>query len=674
MAETEEQLIIKTIKGRCRICFACVRECPAKSIKIIGGQASIVYERCIGCGNCVRVCSQDAKQIVSENETLTELLNTTENIAAIIDTSFVAEFVNINYRKVIGALRKVGFKYVTDSSFGADIVALKAKEYLNDSTTNKYLHPFCPAVYYHIEQYHPEMVSSFIPIVSPMIASARVLKKKYGEELKVVYFGPCVVKKAEARTYEVLGAVDLVITFNELQNFFIEQNINLNFVEESEFDGPLGRKGALAVLPTGLVQSIGIYENLLDRKVICANGREDFLEAIKEYKAGVVDAKMIDLWVCNGCVMCAGMTTDEPQFQRRARVIDYVKEILKTRDEELWLKEIETYKDINLKRNFVSLDRRVLTPKPEDIRAILNRIGKFTQRDELNCGACGYETCKEFAKAVFYDLAEDEMCLPNTILKLHKTVRDLANSNKQLESTREALIQSEKLANMGQLSAGIAHELNNPLSVVLMYANLLMETVEKDSQTYEDLQTIVREVDRCRKIVSGLLNFARKNKLVLTPTNICEMISQCMKVTNFPPNITYNIECNTDNPVIDLDKDQIIQVIHNLVNNAIHAMPNGGKLDIIVNSDDTNLKILIKDTGVGIPEQNLKKVFEPFFTTKKVGQGTGLGLAISYGIIKMHQGAIFVSSNVDETKGPTGTTFTIQLPKNLNRNKVELIG
>jgi len=290
-------------------------------------------------------------------------------------------------------------------------------------------------------------------------------------------------------------------------------------------------------------------------------------------------------------------------------------------------------------------------------------MGKSTKKDELDCGACGYETCVEHAIAIKKGLAEIEMCLPFTIETLHKSVRDLALTNEKLSSMKQALKQSEKLAHMGQLSAGIAHELNNPLGVVIMYSNILLEEAPEDAPVREDLRLIVEQAARCKKIVGGLLNFARKNQVNHQLVNIRELADHSVSGVVVPSNVKISVVDKTTNPDAMLDSEQMTQVITNLIKNAIDAMPSGGSIDIILEDNLEDVSIVIKDTGTGIKDEDKSKIFEPFFTTKGIGHGTGLGLATAYGIVKMHKGQITVDSNTDSLKGPTGTSFRILLPR-----------
>jgi signal transduction histidine kinase len=290
-------------------------------------------------------------------------------------------------------------------------------------------------------------------------------------------------------------------------------------------------------------------------------------------------------------------------------------------------------------------------------------MGKITIKDQLDCGACGYESCIEHAIAIKKGLAEVEMCLPYTIEKLHKSVQDLALSNEKLSSMRQALKQSEKLAHMGQLSAGIAHEINNPLGVVIMYSNILLEESPADAPVREDLKLIVEQAARCKKIVGGLLNFARKNQVNYQLINIRELAEHSLEGVIVPENVRVTVSDKTTSPDAMLDNEQMMQVLTNLIKNSIDAMPDGGSIEIILEDTLGDVTMTVKDSGMGIKEEDKSKIFEPFFTTKGIGQGTGLGLATAYGIVKMHKGQISVDSNTDASKGPTGTSFKIILPR-----------
>jgi nitrogen-specific signal transduction histidine kinase len=596
-----------------------------------------------------------------------KLMQKSDKVAAIVAPSLVAEFIDIpDYQQLVGMIRSLGFHFVNEVAFGAELVANRYKKILQSEQKQPYISTSCPAIVTYVEKHHPQVVKSLVPVVSPMIATARVLKQIHGPELKIVFIGPCIAKKSEASENQFKGLVDEVISFIELRRMFEDKKINHQQVEPSEFDPPLAGKGSVFPISGGMLQTVDLEEDFISGEIVVAEGRHDITEVLKEFEEGYLGAKLFDLLCCNGCLNGPGMSNRSQFFFKRKNISNFAKRQYDRLDLKKWLDELEKFENIDLKRYFIADDQRSSSVfSDEDIRKTKEKLGIFNQDDELNCTACGYESCHEHAIAILKGIAETEMCLPYTIDKLHKYIKELDVSNKKLASTQAALKQSEKLASMGQLAAGIAHEVNNPLGVVIMYAHLLLDEIEPDSPLYKDLKLIVDQADRCKKIVGGLLNFARKSKVDIQEVNIRTLIKNSMKALVVPPNIDLTIEINTPEPTIECDHDQMVQVFSNLIKNAIDAMPNGGKLIIRVNENEKNNELIftIKDSGIGISPENMDRMFEPFFTTKEDGKGTGLGLPIIYGIVKMHKGNIKVESNSDIASGPTGTSFLVSLPR-----------
>jgi iron only hydrogenase large subunit-like protein len=191
-----------------------VRECPVKAIKIIDGQAEVIHERCIACGNCVKVCSQHAKYYQKATDQVFDLLKSDQKTVAIIAPSFPAEFSDYEHPDVlVGMIRKLGFDYVNEVAFGADMVARKYNEIIKDNGTPR-ISSDCPAIVYYVRHYHPGLISNLAPVASPMVATARIMRKKHGQDIKIVFIGPCIAKKAESEE------IDLAITFTELRSRF----------------------------------------------------------------------------------------------------------------------------------------------------------------------------------------------------------------------------------------------------------------------------------------------------------------------------------------------------------------------------------------------------------------------------------------------------------------------
>ena len=659
--------IVTTILDKCKRCYSCVRECPAKAIRVINGQATVLTERCIVCGHCIKVCSQNAKQIQSDVEKVVNEILVKDNAVAIIAPSFAASFPE-NYSKLPSALRKIGFSKVIETAFGADLIS---EYYLKAFKTEKnrtIISSACPAVVNYIEKYYENLVPDITNVVSPMVALGRYLKEIEGEGIKIVFIGPCIAKKDEYIDDELNGEIDAVLTFNEIKKILNDKNILVDELEEGDFDPPHAYMGKAYPLAGGLLKSTNIPEDILEKEIIVVEGKKKVMEIIDEISNNNINAKFVDILFCEGCISGPAIDSSLNYYSRREKVIKYIEQKINSLDKQVWKSDLYNARNIDFTRKFKSKNQRRAYPSEEKIKEILAETNKFTAADELNCGACGYNTCRENAVAIAKGLAENEMCLPYLIDRIDKAYKELSSAQEQLQS-------AEKLASIGQLVAGIAHEINNPLGTILLYSSMLKNDLadkKLDTQNVDDVKLIISEATRCKNIVSDLLNFARQSRLRLSTLNIYELVDDVIRSVKINPRYKDIIILKDEESkrcLIDCDPDQMKQVFLNLVNNSCEAMLESDVklLSLIISENNNYINIEVKDTGSGIPKENISKIFTPFFTTKKIGMGTGLGLAISYGIIKMHKGDITFQSEVGK-----GTTFIVMLPKYLVIQNVNL--
>jgi signal transduction histidine kinase len=529
----------------------------------------------------------------------------------------------------------------------------------------------CPAIVSYVEKYLPALHGSLAPVVSPMVATARAVRQRHGEGVRIVFIGPCIAKKAEIRDPYVQGTVDAVVTFEELAEMLLAAGVDPAAEQPGGFDSPPCGTGRSIPLSGGLLRSTGFDADILQNSVLVTEGRERVLGALKELAEGTSRVRMLDVLFCEGCVNGPKMTSSLSMFARRELLTDHINEQnrgVMPRDP---LDGPADLAGVDVRRGFSG--QAVVLPQPseEEIAEALRRMRKYTLEDQLNCGSCGYPSCREKAIAVCQGLAEVSMCLPYLVEELESTLQVLQRSH---QATQDRLVQTERLASMGQISAGVAHEINNPLSTILLYSHMLLKAHRDGGPESDDLQMIVNEANRCRSIMRGLLDFARQSRVVKTPTDLGALVrdvadSMLMKLGGGPVRVTAEVQPGL--PLLMLDGEQVRQMLVNLVQNGLDALPaSGGEVEIRAGRDESgNLAVLkVRDSGCGMPQEMLSEIFTPFYTTKQLGQGTGMGLSIVYGVVKMHAGDISVDSEVGK-----GTTFTIRLPV-ADRSREEIHG
>jgi len=282
-------------------------------------------------------------------------------------------------------------------------------------------------------------------------------------------------------------------------------------------------------------------------------------------------------------------------------------------------------------------------------------VGKLHSTETKAINSSGEEIPVEITASIVY---KDNKEVATTAI--FKDLRPKIETEKSLEKSRMQLLQSEKLASIGRLAAGVAHEINNPLGGIIMYSHLVLEALDKNNDSYKNLQKIVTQAERCKRIVKRLLDFSRQRELEIEPVDMNVNIEESLSFVESQA-LFQNIEIikalDPNLPQIMADKSQLQQVVINLALNAAKAMGGKGKLTVSSSPGNGFVELKFTDTGCGITPENLEKIFEPFFTTQSDKNGDGLGLAVSHGIITKHKGTISVDSRVNE-----GTTFTIKLP------------
>src|SRR5574340_1103449 len=550
--------VVTTIGEKCRRCYTCVRHCPAKAIKVQDGQAKVLPERCVGCGNCIRVCSQGAKMVDSQALPMTaEMIAAGDRVVACLAPSFPVAFPGLAPPKLTTALRRLGFTSVMEVAVGAELVGRAYRKLVESHTDGKPLITSpCPALVGFVERYLPELLPLLAPIVSPMIALGRLIKQRLDPGAKVVFIGPCVAKKAEARDPMVEGAVDAALTFKELRDWLADASIDLASLPEGEFDGPRPDVGRIFPVSGGLLRTATLSSDILSNDIVVTEGVDRTTELLRELGRDGIDARFFDLLFCEGCIKGPFAADHTNAVALKQAVARYTAEeagrVAPT--------SLDEYEDLDLSRGFTNEPSPAPLPTEEEIRAILAQTNKLSPEDELNCGACGYPSCRDKAIAVYNGLAEAEMCLPYLIDQLQRTIAELNTSRRELLETEEQLIHSEKPASMGQLAAGVAHEINNTLGTVLIYAHMLLKEMVNEDPRRSDVDMIAAEADRCRNIVSGLLDFSRQNKPLNRLTDLNALLDDTLAlVAKQEPlaHVTVEKHLAPDLPRTVLDSEQM---------------------------------------------------------------------------------------------------------------------
>ncbi len=381
-------------KSNCKNCYKCIRHCPVKSIRFSGNQANIVSDECILCGQCFVVCPQNAKEIIDDTEKAKVLIGGENPVIASIAPSFIANY-NVGISSLKKALKKLGFFDAEETSVGATIVKKQYEKMIAENNKNIIISSCCHTVNLLIQKYFPSCLEYLADVMSPMMAHCTDIKKRY-PNAKTVFIGPCVSKKDEASMYS--GTVDCVLTFEELTKWFEAENITL----ENETDSDENSRARLFPTTGGILKTMDKPANS-DYTYIAVDGTENCIAALKDIQDGNISKCFIEMSSCTGS--CIGGPVMEKFHRSPVRDFRAVSDYAGSDDF-----VVNDKLDISRTYSRIPLDKPV--PSESQIKTILNQMGKTRPEHELNCGSCGYNTCREKAVAVYQGKADLSMCLP----------------------------------------------------------------------------------------------------------------------------------------------------------------------------------------------------------------------------------------------------------------------
>ena len=403
-----------TIKNNCQDCYKCVRRCPVKAIKIEDGSAMIVPDLCIACGTCYRVCPAKAKQARNDLTRAKHLVQSGKDVYVSLAPSWITEFEGVSREQMIAAIRRLGFRGVSETALGAEEVSANiaglldkaANEAPQVSAANRlFISTACPAVVEYINKYVPERTANLTKLTSPLLAHCRLLKTALGKDIEVIFIGPCIAKKIEADRHPDL--LSLSLSFTDLRQWLKDENIVLKDIHTSVFDKFVMSKaeeGVAYPVEGGMIETLKPYEQSQKAYLMQITGIENIKRELKNIREEALDRPIFI-----ECLACEGGCVNGPCTSSKKSGLEKRVEILKESDFSGLAGKRSPSVDITL--DYAS--EAIVQPEHDetDIKRVLASIGKYSIEDEINCGGCGYTTCRNFAKALLDGKAEPEMCV-----------------------------------------------------------------------------------------------------------------------------------------------------------------------------------------------------------------------------------------------------------------------
>jgi iron only hydrogenase large subunit-like protein len=517
--------LVEIIEDKCTVCYACVRVCPVNAIQVRTNQVApkIVPERCIGCGSCISVCNPLAIKYRDSKTETKKLLAGNIPVVALVDPAISGEFPDIaDYRKFVQMIRALGFGYVCEVSFGVDLIAREYSKLLKDFKGKYYIMANCPVVISYIEKFQPELIPNLAPLVSPAVATAKVVREKYGQQLKTIYIGPIIASKNQSEMSDGNGKIDSSLTFIELRELFEEYKIDEKQMEFSEFDPPISFTGSLFPIANGILQIAGLDEDLLKGSVTTVEGVAEMKESLREFQDSIETINSHFNIYYNEFLMGPGTSRNGKKYIRRASVKTYVKKRLKNFKIADWEKEIESYRNLDLSRKFENNDQRLPVPTEEKIERILLDL-KNDYTNNSGCGACGYNSCRDFAIAIATGLATPEMCNQYTARNRQDYIQSLKISNEKLAQAEKALRESELNSRKEKETAKEASEITTAMLQKLPSGVVILDDRLKILQANSTfIEMLGQEAHEINDIIPGLAGADLKT---LLPYNIYNLFS-----------------------------------------------------------------------------------------------------------------------------------------------------
>ena len=425
---------IYTLKQECHDCYKCIRECFVKAIKIENGSASVLSDKCIACGRCVTACPSGAKRVRNDIDKVKTLITAKKKIYVSLAPTWAGVF-ELPVPKMIAILKKLGFYAVSETALGAQEVSIKCAQTLNNGENGLYISSACPVIVDYINYYRPEFSENIIPIASPALTHAKILKETYGEDISVVFIGPCIGKKNEADRHPEL--IDASLTFEEL-NFWINDEYiktrELEIDSNDKFVPDFANEGAIYPIEGGMNETMKQVGLNNDVTLINVSSLESFEKALSGLNKSQIHKKIfLEALACDGgCINGPCVDSTKSTIAITSEILDKVK----------YRESIPTEPNVVVNIPYSPQPVRKEEFSLEEMNAAMKRIGKENENDQLNCSGCGYATCRDLAQALLRGEAEPSMC----ISYMRKTA--MKKASKMLSSMPSAVVMVDKNLNI----------------------------------------------------------------------------------------------------------------------------------------------------------------------------------------------------------------------------------
>jgi len=402
--------VIYTEKNDCQDCYKCIKQCPVKSIKIEENSASVINDFCVYCGKCIKSCPVKAKKYREDFRKVQWFIDSGEKVVACIAPSFIADFPQWNPEKFFTILHALGFTWASEIAIGAEMVAEESLKWLNRQPDGVYISSCCPSVVNLIGIYHPELLKNLVPVYSPMVAHTKRIKQTFGSDVKTVFIGPCIAKKEESDQYKEY--LDAAITFQELDQWINEEKIDIPGLPVVTDDFVVGKanRGNLFPVEGGMISTMDRKAPLTDLQRMTFSGIENIKEILSEMEISQPVGKLfLELLLCEGgCIKGPGSANPGGLASKRRFLIQSVQQ---NSASDYSIKPLPNVA-VDISKDYTVFRPVIRCIHPEkDIQDVLNSMGKWTEKEELNCSGCGYDNCREFAKALLDGKAERTMCI-----------------------------------------------------------------------------------------------------------------------------------------------------------------------------------------------------------------------------------------------------------------------